>query len=157
MIARLIPGLHALNGACADLTVGNREIDAALWWLYADHAETDAGDLRKAESDGAAAFLDAFIGARAWRDQTTMPMVPRLSTSLDDLRRWTHTHLPGWSRVMAEPSGVYDEAARPSVAMRIGTYATGPITAPLLELAAFKAAITACLAQETGEAQVHVG
>ncbi len=142
--------LRALDAVCADLVIGNREIDAALWWLYADHRETDTAILVQADEIGAAAALDRLVGVSAWREQTPVPMVPRLSTSFDALRHWTHTHLPGWGRESQEPGGDCEPGAKPNVTMWKAGYDTGPIWGPTLEFAGFRAAIRALLAIETG-------
>jgi hypothetical protein len=142
--------LRALAGTVEHLADGNREIDATLWWLFADHAETEPAYLAMFERHGAAHVLDQLVGPRAWRDQAPIGLAPRLSTSLDALRLWTHTHLPGWARKMQEPGGDQGDEAQPSVSMERSGYDTGALTAPTLPLAAFRAAVQACLAREDG-------
>lgn len=142
--------LRSLDAALSRLDQGNREIDARLWWIFADHSDTDPEDLAEAAERGVVAYLDRVVGPKLWREPEGIAMVPKLSTSLDALRHYTHTHLPGWGREMREPAGDRPETDMPSVRMWRGSFETPTLSAPTLELAAFRAAVSALLAIETG-------
>ncbi len=144
-----LDGLVALEVRAARIAGGNRELDAALWWLYADHAETGADDLAEVEKTGAAAYLDRSIGASIWRDGAKCTMVPRLSSSLDALRTFIRDALPGWGCEWIEPGGDCAPDARPSATMWYGGRAVGPQAAPTLELAAFRVTLGALLVHES--------
>lgn len=142
--------LRTLDARLARLDVGNREIDAALWWIFADHSDTDREDLAEAAQRGVVAYLDRVVGPKLWREPEGLAMVPKLSTSLDALRHYTHSHLPGWGREMREPASDRPETEMPGVRMWRGGFETPTMNAPTLELAAFRAAVCALLAVETG-------
>lgn len=144
-----VDALKALAADLADLDQGNREIDAALWWIFADHTETDPEVLRAVAGSGAAAYLDRVYGAPVWREPIA-GLVPHLSTSFDALRHWTRTHLESWGRTTEEPDTYRDGDGPFAVTMWCGAHRTDRITAPLLELAAFRAAVQALIARESG-------
>lgn len=145
-----IDPLSALDARLAMLDVGGREIDAALWWIFADHSDTDPDDLAEEAQRGVVAYLDRVVGPKLWREPEGIAMVPKLSTSLDALRHYTHSHLPGWGREMREPASDRPETEMPGVRMWRGGFETPMMNAPTLELAAFRAAVQALLAVESG-------
>jgi hypothetical protein len=127
--------LHELAAMLGAATGPSRELDARLWWAFADHSEDDHG------LDGE----PLWVMAKLWGGSpSSWTWIPQVTSSIDAALALVERLLPGWSWGR-DPSGIIRLWK-----MREGSWLAGPVilkpTTTALDLT--KALVAALIAQE---------